>query len=90
MKALAACLLFSGAAQAAVFGEVPTDGGRIDLHDDAGNVCVGISKAATYTPKSGKPIGGCWIIHQGNIQAIFFDGDAVLIPVGLVKQPTRL
>ena len=90
MKTLAACLLFSGAAQAAVIGIVPTESGRMEMHDSAGKLCVGPARSVQYIPRTGKAIEGCWRVHEGKILAVFLDGDAVVFPVEIIKYPTSL
>ena len=86
----AACAaLLASQAFAAVVATADTEGGRIDLHSDAGR-CVGNAKRAEYIGADGEHIDGCWVVARGGVQVAFMDGDVAQIPMSAIRKPVTL
>lgn len=90
MRALPLLLiLLALPAHAAVFGTVPTQSGRIDLHDEKG-ACEGDAMRAEFVSLAGRKVGGCWVVIRGGVQVAFLDGDAEQIPTAAIKRPETI
>lgn len=79
--------VLSSVAQAAVIGTASDPNGMYELHDEAGDVCVGQARKAFYVHTTGERIGGCWKIGPGAVYFVFFDGDRAAVPVQAITTP---
>lgn len=87
MKIAPLLLALALPAQAAVVGVVEGEGSRLELHDDAGGLCVGQARKAEHVPDKGARVPGCWTTGNGIIFVVFLDGEIGKIPMQAVKPP---
>lgn len=71
---------------AAVIGVVQDGGDRLELHDHAGDLCLGTAKLAVYI-SDGKTTPGCWVDGGRSIGINWLDGDRGEIPKHLIRKP---
>jgi hypothetical protein len=83
---VAAALLVSNAAHAAIVGTVESPDGRIDLFEEHGP-CVGKALKAEFVPQKGEPVVGCWVAGGPFVMVVFLDADIAQIPTSAVVPP---
>jgi hypothetical protein len=89
--ALLLALLLALPAWAATIAVVRAeDGALLALTDELGP-CLGGSRQAVWTSADGKErVPGCWRLSGAVVQVAFLDGDAVEVPVRLLRRPDNV
>lgn len=83
-------LLAASGARANLLGSVITPSGALEIFSTQ-KLCLRDAFDASWNLPGGATIPGCWKrVDDSIIQVIFLDGDAIRLPVEVLKRPTVL